>query len=333
MPGLNNPDSYEDFDVEAAASDVADSLFPSKEESPGEELSPNGAEGAPVEVRNSETPNPQPTNAPGPSVVPGQNSVVKALPKSWKKEMAPHWEKLSPEVHDYVYAREADVMRGIQQYQQGAQSWNNLVQPFAPLLQQHPDVNPIQLMQGLMNSHLQLLNPSASNEAKLSLAKKLLEEYGISLDGVQSTPADETLKRELLSLRSELSQLKQGFTAREQQVYDSGLKEKERLVADFAKTHDFFDEVGADIFRFIQTGVATDLESAYEMAIWANPVVRAKMIAKQQSPQTPNNVKQPQGKKTFPNLDGEPSTAPRTRKSPSIDSTIDSIVASHYSKH
>jgi len=257
-------------------------------------------------------------------VIPGQNSVGKALPKSWKKDMAPHWEKLPAEVHDYVYAREADVMRGIQQYQQGYQSWDTLIKPFAPLLQEHPDVNPIQLMQGLMNTHLQLLDPATPAAKKSELARNILESYGLTLDGSQPN-------QEVAELRSQLRSLQQNFQSREQQVKDAELNKLVAEIDAFAKDpkNEYFNEVGDDIQRFIQTGAALDIRSAYDLAIWANPGVRAKMLAKQQVTPPPTPPRKTNGQ--FVNLEAtETSTKPRKG---SIDSTIDSIVAKHYSAH
>lgn len=269
-----------------------------------------------------------------PAVVPGQNSVAKPLPKSWKKDMAPEWEKLPPAVHDYVYAREADVMRGIQQYQTGHNQWDALVKPFAPVLSQHPDVDPVPLLQGLMNSHLTLMNPSVPNEKKVEFVNKLLRDYGIQLpapDG--STPPPDAAMAEIRSLRQELLSLKSGLDKRQQSEYQAGLSDNVRKVEAFFAdpANEFADELGTDIHRFIQTGAATDLASAYEMACWANPAVRAKMIAKQQS--SPPAAKPRKTNGQFINVEGSPDpTAIRNRKG-SIDDTINAVVASHYSKH
>jgi len=89
---------------------------------------------------------PQAPDPSAPAVVPGQNSEATGLPKSWRKEMAPEWEKTSPAIKAYVQERESQMMRGINQYAGSANQWNTLVQPFAPLLQQYPDVNPVELI-------------------------------------------------------------------------------------------------------------------------------------------------------------------------------------------
>jgi hypothetical protein len=323
------PGEYDDMDVKAISAEIGDSLFTQDDEEPSDApITPPVEKAPPVEAAPVETPTAPVT----PAIVPGQNSVAKALPKSWKKDMAPHWEKLPPEVHDYVYARENDVMRGIQQYQQGYQSWDTLTKPFSPIFQQNPDVNPIQLMQGLMNTHLQLLNPSAPIEKKREMALRILSDYGITLDGAQITQADPGLLAELNTLRSELGQIKQTFSTQQKQAHDAQVQSHLDAINTFASKpeNEYFSEVGNDILRFIQTGVAKDLPSAYEMACWANPGIRAKMLAKQQAAAVPA---QRDAKGKFVNVDSLETPPPRSRVKGNIDSTIDGIVASHYQKH
>jgi len=335
MPPFES-DSYESFDVDSVVSDIASSLSPNA----GEGDSPRADESASVESGESPSPAPAPvSSAPAPSpapdtgITPGQNSVAKALPKAWKKDMAPHWEKLPPEVHDYVYAREEDVMRGIQRYQSQAQQWNSLIEPFAPIFQQHADVKPVELMQSLMNTHLRLLNPSIPPEQKAQLAQQILSDYGISLDPANQPPAEARLQQELQTLRSELNQIRSGLTQRQQAEYESGVQKQLDTVNAFAADpkNEFFNEVGPDILRFVQTGVAKDLASAYEMACWANPAIRAKMLAKQQAPAPVVNT--PRAKNgQFVNI-GSDNTPPTRTRIGSIDDTINSVIAAHAAKH
>ena len=330
MPGENE---YSDDFASDIASEIGSELF--SKASPVDDGLGNG------ETVNEEVAAPlvaapvvktEPTKssveAPPAAIVPGVNSVSKPLPKSWKKDMAPLWEKADPALHEYVYSREADVMRGIQGYQQNAQQWQSLIQPFAPIFQQNSDVNPVQLMQGLMNTHLQLLNPSMSPEKKLAMAKSILSDYGIDFGETGMQSADPRI----LDLQTRLDNQERQNRAREQAAYQSGVDEQAKVVETFASDpkNKYFTEVGNDIFRFIQTGAANDLQSAYDLACYANPAVRAKMLADQQvitPPVVPaNRAKNGQ----FVNVEGiEP--VPRTRKG-SIDSTIDGIISAAYAK-
>lgn len=330
----------DDFDVADAVKNITDDIFSRPEPSP-EVIEDPAAEGAPVVAGPDKPPPVSPATTKAPPVqpqpsgiVPGQNSVPKALPKAWKKDMAPHWESLTPEVKDYVYAREADVMRGIQEYQGRASLWDKLVQPFVPVLQQHPDVNPVQLMQGLMNTHLHFLDPSVAPEQKVAYAKRVLSEYGLTLDpSIGGAQPDPQIVQELLALRQEIGTLRSGYNQSQQQAWDAGVADRLREVNTFAADtkNEFFQEVGADIMRFLQTGAATTLADAYDLACYANPAVRARILAKQQVTAPAGNPRGPNGK--FVNLDGQVTPPARVKKPGSIADTIDSIVASHYPAH
>jgi hypothetical protein len=87
--------------------------------------------------------------------------------------------------------------------------------------------------------------------------------------------------------------------------------------------------VANDILRFIKTGVAADLASAYEMACWVNPAVRAKLAAQQARPSAPEKPAQRAANGQFVHLDSDNSAPVRTRPV-SMDATIDGIVSKHF---
>jgi hypothetical protein len=229
--------------------------------------------------------------------------------------------------HEYVHTREAQVMRGIQQYQEGAQAWNNLIQPYAPIFQSQPDVQPVALMQGLMNTHLQLLNPSAPMEKKQAILQRLMTDYGVTLDG-SAPPAQNA---EIAELRSTVQQLLRENQRAQEASFAEGVSQQEKAIEAFAADPKnlFFNEVANDILRFIKTGVATDLASAYDMACWVNPAVRAKRMAQQAAPSAPGKPAQRAANGQFVHLDSD--TPPPTRsRAASMDSTIESIVSKHF---
>lgn len=327
---------------------IAADLFPKAEPPSGEDLSPpkNGAapppppEGESILNAPSEKSGEKaapvagevPPPASGAPIAPPASPAppLKALPKSWKKDMEPHWARLPPEVHDYIYNREADVMRGIQLYQQGHQAWQQTVSPFAEILKQHPGVNAVQLFQNLGHNHLALLQ--AEGPAKIELAKKLLSGYGIdlaSLSGEAASQPDATMK-ELLALRQELYSLKNGFTQTQQSAFQAAVDEEGKRVAQFMSDpkNPYAEEVAPDMLRYIQTGVASDLTDAYEKAVWANPQIRAKLIAEQARTPAPEN--QGGAKPRVTNIDSSPDAAPRKPKKGDWRSTVDGVVAKNF---
>jgi len=61
----------------------------------------------------------------------------------------------------------------------------------------------------------------------------------------------------------------------------------EKQIQDFADSkdeagqlkHPFYQDVVKDIYQLLKTGTATNLEDAYDMAVWLNKTTRSKMIA------------------------------------------------------
>lgn len=336
---------YEGFDTAAVAAEIGESLFSKptpdvpvvEKNALADDITGTAAPEvkpavvvAPV-VETPGTVNPDPN---APAVVPGQNSQAKALPKSWKKELAPEWEKASPALKDYVYTREADIMRGIQQYQQGYQAWDNLVKPFMPVLEANPDINPIALMQGLMATHLQLLSPQVPAAEKAQMATNLLKEYGITLNPAALPDGSAVLLDRLARAENRLANLDKEQKTWKQVTQQEGLTAKTKEVETFAADpkNEYFGEVSNDILRFIQNGAAADLPAAYELACWANPAVRAKMVAKQAQPAPATRQPRHKVNGQFVNLDGE-EPAKRSVKAGTIEDTINGVVAKHYAKH
>lgn len=340
----NFGETLDDVDTAAVAAEIGSDLFggntPAASDDglgDGETVTEEVAE-PPVKTELAQ---PAPVAEVNPAIVSGENSVGRALPKSWKKDMAPLWEKMDPGVREYVYEREANVMRGIQQYSEGYQAWNNLVSPFKPLLEANPDVNPIMLMQGLMATHLQLMNPSAPAAQKQQLVQGLLKEYGITLGAQEEggNPSigavDPAVLHRLQQTESELAAIKRERQQAEQQRYQDGVKSQLAVVDAFMAdpANKYFDEVADNIFHLIKTGAAKDLPEAYALACYANPGVRAKVIADQQATAVPavdTRKRDKAGK--FINLD-EAEVKPKAVKPGSIDDTINAVVASHYTKH
>ena len=283
----------DEIDVGALSAQVAGEIFLAK---PAGDSEPQAS--APL-------PDIPPASPPEPPAYTG-----KPLPKAWKKEMEEHWKKLDPAVHDYVHNREADVDRGITTYKQGHEQWKRFTDPFLEVLKKHPDVDPVQLASNLMRSHLALTY--SPPEQKQALVQQLLQAYGISLDGA-TPPAgpDPRVMQEITLLKTE----------RQQEKVAAQLKVVESFFTD--PKNEFAKELEEDILNLIQTGVASDLPAAYEKAMWLNPAVRAKVIAKQAQPSKadPTRVRT-----------AETPVTPAPRKG-SIQDTIDSVVAKHYNTH
>lgn len=228
MPAEMNPEDL--------ARDVGNDLFGDPPEG-GDEVV---LKGEPVE----------PTPAPAPEPI--------SMPRAWKKEHETLWTGLQRPVQEYLTQREADVEKGFVQYAKGHKSWAELTSPFEGVLQQYPQVNPVQLMQGLMRNHLQMVQ--GSPEQRKALALQLLKGYGVDLNA----PAAPAPSPEFQAVSNELRSLQSSFQAFQKTQQDQALAEQTKIVEAFATDpqNKYFSEVQEDIIRFIQTGVADSIQSA-----------------------------------------------------------------------
>jgi len=252
----------------------------------------------------------------------------KALPKAWKKDMEPVWQKLDPAVHDYVYEREANVMRGLQQYQSGHEQWNQVIQPFRHVMEQHPDVNPTELLTNLMTNHLAVVQ--APKSERVRLVRNIIQGYGLDLSefiGDTSNPGT-PIPPEVEQLRGELGQIKAHLIQNQQTAYQRAVD------AETVKVNAFFSdpknehasELSDDILRLLKTGSVDSLDAAYEQACWINPVVRQKLLAKQRA----EAVGEVTAKPKPTNIDSTGSVRTRNKVPRSWQDGVDSIITKHF---
>jgi hypothetical protein len=259
------------LDVSAMAETLGKELFPS-----------SGAE--PKDDAPAETPVPSPTEA----AVPSPQPTVRQAPASWPKDMHDYWGKTDPKVQEYWETREKQMMEGLNQYKTDAdftKQFRNAVAPYSQTLKQL-GVDEITAARHLFNADHQLRYSPA--EKKLEYFRSLAKEYGISLDGVnqQAAPIDPNVK----AMQEKIERLEQGLTAREQAeqqaAFNQAAKEVEAFAADKDK-HPYFEEVQDHITLLLHgmraAGKQPSLQEAYDQAVWANPVTRAKEIAKAQT--------------------------------------------------
>ena len=197
-----------------------------------------------------------------------------------RKEEAAEWKKASPVLQQALLRRSEEMHRGLEQYRAPAQFGQRMVDAFKPYeqtLQQlnvSPDVAIGKLLQ--VDGTLRYGSP----EQKAATIATLAQQFGVDLGMAQNTPLPDqnyvALQNQNQDLQNRLNKLE-----REQQERDDAMLNSE--FAKFAEGREHFETVRAYMGTLIQEGRASSLEDAYEQAIWANPSIRAALIAKQQS--------------------------------------------------
>jgi hypothetical protein len=269
-----------DFDMSGALDSISEGLGFGGEADPDLEVDP--------EVKPDPEAKPADTQVKEPAAAtPPADPAAKPLeaPKTWRPEAAAEFAKLPVTVQQEVLKREEDIFKGLEAYKADAtvgKSFSTVLQPFQPLLQQH-NVDPVRLTANLMQAHATL--SLGTPEQKQQLFAKLAADYGVTLPQAASgeeapytDPAVQALQAEIKALQSQLSgtqQQQRQFAEQQQAEVRSKLTaEIDAFAADPAHPH--FDEVSSDMVAFIKQGMS--LKDAYDKAVWANPVTRAKEI-------------------------------------------------------
>lgn len=215
--------------------------------------------------------------------------ATRTVPKSWTADMHPFWEKLDPKVQEYWERRESEMAKGVEPLKTAAayaHSIQQAVQPYKRLLEAQ-GLQEDKAIQYLMNGHVQLCNPDKAK--RMAFARQLLHQYQIDEKEFGTVLANEaplqdpTLQPVLERLTRVEGMLTQGQRQQVESARSYAMEEVEafagEVTADGTPAHPYFDEVADDIVLHLQNPKIS-LAEAYERAIYANPVTRAKELAR-----------------------------------------------------
>lgn len=247
-----------------------------------DEVAP-GSEPAPDDVA-LETKAPPATTSLAKPAVPGAVEPI-AYPKSWKQELAPHWDKMPRELQDYVTnTREKDYLNGLEQYKQGHTAYaqiHEVIQPYMPRLTAL-GMQPAQAIQALMNADWAL--SQGTPEQKAAMLGQICKNYGIDPRTIVAGDAGDPNAPQPTAVELELRKKFDGMASNVNQFIQSQIAEKrtavDKEVAAFAAdpAHPHFDAVADHIVRLLNADRNLSLQDAYEQAVWANPTTRAKAL-------------------------------------------------------
>jgi hypothetical protein len=206
-------------------------------------------------------------------------------PKSWKQELAPHWDKMPRELQDYVTnTREKDYLNGLEQYKAGHTAYSQIhevMQPYMPRLTAL-GMQPAQAIQALMNADWAL--SQGTPEQKAAMLGQICQNYGIDPRTIVAGTAGDPNAAQPTAVELELRKKFDGMASNVNQFIQSQISEKrsviDKEVATFAAdpAHPHFDAVADHIVRLLNADKTLSLQDAYDQAVWANPTTRAKAI-------------------------------------------------------
>jgi hypothetical protein len=184
-------------------------------------------------------------------------------PSSWKKDYWDDWDKLDPKVAGYLHQREQEYTTGVSTYKAEADRARGLqeaLNPYMPVLQSN-NLEPAQWIKSLGQVHYTLA--FGQPQEKAALLKNLARDFNVQLGETNEN-------EELMHLRNELQQVKSGWqqfsSMQEQQQKQAAMDEITRFSAD----KQYFEEVRETMAGLLQSGMAQNLQEAYEKAVRLN---------------------------------------------------------------
>lgn len=202
-------------------------------------------------------------------------------PSSWKKEQQAKFASLPPDIQSEIARREGDIHRGVEHYKVAAERGNTYEKAFAPFRDtiQKIGSTPEQAITGLMQTDHNLRYGSPAQ--KVAVIQHIIQSYGINPEwfdqqnNSQANPEIGHLQNRLQQFEAQQAQQMQNMQEREAASLNND-------IAAFAAKNEHFEAVRDRMATLLEGNASKSLQEAYETAIWADPAIRATLLAEQQ---------------------------------------------------
>lgn len=226
-------------------------------------------------------------------------------PEGWAKEAKAEWEKLPPTVQAAVAKREADMAKGVDEIKKKYSEIDQALAPRMEVIRRHGhtpaqavnqlfawfealSANPVQAFPALAQSFKFDLRhiPGLQQVLQQQQDPKLAQQEQKPID-----PAEipQGVQNYVKSLEQRINELKQGVSQQFTQLTSSFAQQQqaktEEILMTWAKDKPYFDDVRKMMAHLISSQAvpplangSADLDKAYDMAIYALPDVRQRVI-------------------------------------------------------
>lgn len=232
---------------------------------------------APADTQDDDTPSNNPADK---AAAPAE----RPFPKAWAKETEELWKSIPDAAKAQIEKREQQMLEGLDQYKEHAglgKSLKEVITPYQAMLTAH-GVDAPKAVSFLLNAHYRLT--SGTLESRQAAYAELGKNLGFSAApadaGNAATGNAAEANPELKALKETVNRLESTMTADQERKLTETRAKVASEVNTFAEANPYFDEVADDMTPFLRAGA--DLKTAYEKAVWANPVTRVKELARTQ---------------------------------------------------
>lgn len=194
---------------------------------------------------------------------PAEPPVWERPPASWKKDYHEAWQTADPRLKEYAWKREEEMKAGVQPLLSKAQFADQMQQAIEPYMQniRGLGIEAPQAVKALMEAD-NVLRHGTPQQKQVYFAQ-LAQQYGINMGDVQIQPTDPNfyaIQNELAQVRGEVLNWKQQQEATQNQAL---LQE----INQFQTKAEYFEEARPTMIQLLNSGVAKDLDDAYQKAI------------------------------------------------------------------
>jgi hypothetical protein len=212
-----------------------------------------------------------------------ENTSAAALPPStFTPEGKAEFMKASPALQKEILKREQDMMRGIEQYREAANTAERVQRAFSPYMAtiNSLGVTPEVAIQHLLTADHKLRYGSPHEKA--AELGRIAQQFGVDIGqlSTEQPAVDPTVQ----ALQSKINQLEQYLN---QQTTQAQTAEQQFVKSEISKFESnpenlYFNDVRGHMGALLNSGQATDLKDAYDKACWANPQIR-EILQRQQN--------------------------------------------------
>lgn len=273
------------------------------------------------------------TDAVQPTEQPVQQSQAGTPPRGWSAEEKALWSKLPPAIQTAVSRREAQMDEGARQWTEQRTAVEQALSPLHELSQ----ANGIHWKDGLdrlLNVEARLRNPATAAQTVAEMARAYNVDLAALVNGTQqpAQPQQPYFDPNII-LQNVEQRVEARLAAREEQTQLNsmiGSFEGERDQAGKV-LHPHFNEVKVLMGHLLKTEQASDLQDAYDKAVWATPGIRTQLMSAQTVAQQP--IRQAaRSRAAAVSVKGAPSgKAPNP--SANAGKSLDDIVRDAYAEH
>ena len=233
--------------------------------------------------------------APEPVVAPEPSEELEPRlnlpPTTWTAEAKSKYSALPSWAKKEVHKREEDVLRGITNLKQQGEFATRIEKTIAPYqaMLSSKGVQPEQAVSAMLNTLYTL--ETASPQQKAQLIRDLATRYNADMSVLSSAPDPKQaeLSRYIAPLEQQVRQLQQVIQSQQQSGQQAAINQANAEIEEFATAldesgkakHPYFSNVSDIMVSFIESGRATTLKDAYDLATWSDPSVRALLLSEQ----------------------------------------------------